>query len=126
MNLISTVARIWTTVALVAAAGATAVVLAQAPAGGQHHDSAAAPTAAQAAPASAEGHQMMKAMAAADQRLTELVTKMNAATGDEKVAAIAAVVTELAAQRTNMQQMMRSHDGTMDCAAKMAAEHGKQ
>ena len=65
-------------------------------------------------------------MAADDQTLAGLLTTMNAAKGDQKVAAIAAVVNELAAQRTRMQaQMMRMQGGMMDqMMSHMAAMHG--
>ena len=62
---------------------------------------------------------MMKKMAAADQQLDDLLARMNVARGEEKVAAIAAVVTELTAQRAQMQEHMRTH-----CAAKMSSMHG--
>ena len=90
--------RLWTGLVFGAVAGMATVVLAQAPAG--------------------DG-QMMKNMAAADQKLSELVARMNTATGDEKVTAIAAVVAELTAQRAQMQEHMRTH-----CAGKMASMHG--
>ena len=52
--------------------------------------------------------QMMARMTAQNQKLSDLIAKMNSATGNEKVAAIAAAVTELAAERMQMQtQMMR-------------------
>jgi hypothetical protein len=65
-------------------------------------------------------------MAADDEKLAQLITTMNAAKGDQKVAAIAAVVNELAAQRTRMQaQMMRMQGGMMDqMMSHMAAMHG--
>jgi hypothetical protein len=97
----------------------TTVVLAQTPAAGGHHDGAAE----QAAPHAGVGmgtqnmpdqKAMMQRMAAADQKLDQLVAKMNAATGDEKVAAIAAVVTELAAQRRQMRAMMQMQGGMME------------
>jgi hypothetical protein len=54
-------------------------------------------------------------MAAADQKLAFLVATMNAAQGDEKLSAIAAVITELAEQRARMQrQMMRMQSQMMD------------
>jgi len=113
----------WSAVAIVAMAGAATVALAQAPAGG-HHESAAAPAGEQGAVAAQQ--QMMKMMAADDQKLAGLLSTMNAAKGDQKVAAIAAVVNELAAQRTRMQtQMMRMQSGMMDkMMSHMAAMHG--
>ena len=112
-------------IALVAVAATTAVFLAQAPTVGGHNFSSAAPAGAPAAIA-AERQQMMKMMAVDDQKLAGLLTTMNAAKGDQKVAAIAAVVNELAAQRTRMQaQMMRMQGGMMDqMMSHMAAMHG--
>lgn len=61
---------------------------------------------------------MMTEMKAADERLDGLVTKMNAASGEQKTDAIAATVTELVAQRrtmrermAGMQQRMMAHMG---------------
>lgn len=53
--------------------------------------------------------QMMEKVEAQDAKLNELVTAMNAAEGAAKVDAIAAVVNELVAQRTEM----RGHMGRM-------------
>jgi hypothetical protein len=47
---------------------------------------------------------MMAERAAADQRVADLVAKMNAATGEEKVAAMAALINELVAQRKQMHE----------------------
>ena len=47
---------------------------------------------------------MMARMAAADQKLADLVAQMNAAKGEDKVAAVAAVLNELVAQRKQMHQ----------------------
>ena len=56
--------------------------------------------------------QMMTDMRAADQRLDDLVAKMNAASGMEKTAATATVVTEMVAQRRAMRDgmMKMQHD----------------
>jgi hypothetical protein len=54
----------------------------------------------------AEREKMMTAMKAADQRLDDLVAKMNAASGMEKMAATATVVTELVTQRRTMRDGM--------------------
>jgi hypothetical protein len=115
----------WSAVTVVAVAGAATVVLAQAPAGGGHHESPGQAAAGPAVPA-AEPMQMMKMMAADDAKLAGLITAMNAAKGEQKVAAIAAVVNELAAQRTRMQtEMMRMHAGMMEqMKSHMAAMHG--
>ena len=53
---------------------------------------------------------MMADITAADLKLDELVTKMNAATGEAKVAAIAQVVSELVHQ----QKTMHEHMGMME------------
>ena len=51
---------------------------------------------------------------AADQRLDEFVVKMNAASGQAKVDATAAAVTEIVAQRRTMRDgMMGIHEGMM-------------
>lgn len=97
----------------VMAAAATALVLAQAPTDG-HHEGLTEPSAGQAAAPTPQRQQMMQNMMAADQKLAELIARMNAATGDRKVDAIAAVVTELAAQRKQMQEQMRMQSGMME------------
>ena len=62
----------------------------------------------------AEREKMMAEMKAADQRLDELVTKMNSASGQAKVDATAAAVTEIVAQRRTMRdRMMQMHQGMM-------------
>ena len=96
-------ARVWATAALIVVAGATTAVLAQAPApAGATPDGAAPP----------KGCAMMaqhkEQTTAAEQKLAELVARMNAATGAAKVDAIAAVVAEMAAQRTPMSRMQGS------------------
>lgn len=64
----------------------------------------------------AEREKMMADLKAADQRLDDLVAQMNAASGMEKTAATAAVVTEMVGQRRvfrdrtmKMQQAMMVH-----------------
>ena len=64
----------------------------------------------------AQRQQMMAEMKASDQRLDDLVAKMNAASGTEQTAATAAVVNEMVAQRRkhrdammSMQQGMMGH-----------------
>ena len=54
----------------------------------------------------AEREKMMADMKAADQRLDDLVATMNTASGMEKMAATATVVTEMVAQRRTMQEGM--------------------
>lgn len=62
----------------------------------------------------AEHEKMTAEIKAADQRLDGLVTKMNAASGQAKVDAIAATVTEIVAQRRTMRdRMMGVHEGMM-------------
>jgi hypothetical protein len=62
----------------------------------------------------ADRQKMMDEMKAADQRLHQLVQKMNAASGQAKVDAAAAAVTELVEQRSGMHdRMMRMHEGMM-------------
>jgi hypothetical protein len=53
---------------------------------------------------------MMAEMKSGDERLSALVTTMNAAAGADKANAIAAVVTEMVAQRQAMQQGMMKMD----------------
>lgn len=62
----------------------------------------------------AEREQMMTAMKAADQRLDDLVAKMNTASGMDKMAATAAVVTEMVTERRTMRDgMMKMQEGMM-------------
>ena len=62
----------------------------------------------------AEKEKMMADMKAADQRLDDLVATMNAASGAEKTAATAIVVTEMVTQRRAMQAgMMKMQEGMM-------------
>ena len=76
-----------------------------APKGPPHSAQAAAPSPDM--PGMMKMHeQMLAEMKAADARLDALVKDMNAANGDAKVAAIAAVVTELATQDKSMHQHM--------------------
>jgi|SoiMethySBSTD1v2_1073268.scaffolds.fasta_scaffold00895_37 hypothetical protein len=127
------VSRLCLAAALALAAGSTALH-AQTPAAAGHHETAVEPGGAQSGATMADRHQammagrkeMMARMAAADQKLAELVARMNAATGDEKITAITAVVTELAAQRKQMQQqMMAMQTGMMEqMMAHMSAMHG--
>jgi hypothetical protein len=62
----------------------------------------------------AEREKMMTGMKAADQRLDELVARMNTASGMEKMTATAAVVTEMVTQRRTMREgMMKMQEGMM-------------
>lgn len=65
--------------------------------------------------AAAAAHEaMMTEMNAADQRLDALAAKMTGATGQAKVDATAAVVSELVSQRKTMREtMMKMHHETM-------------
>jgi hypothetical protein len=54
---------------------------------------------------------MMAAMDSLDQRLDSLVDRMNRAGGNQKVAAMAAVINELVAQRRLMRGHMRQMMG---------------
>ena len=117
--------RVRFAIALAAMVAAAAVVLAQAPAVVNHHNGVTEAVAGQATPSMIERHQMMQRMSAADQKLSELIAAMNAATGDKKVEAIAAVVTELAAQRRQMQEQMRMQRDMMEqMMSRMAAMPG--
>jgi hypothetical protein len=62
----------------------------------------------------AEREKMMSDMKTADQKLDGLVAKMNTASGMNKTAATAAVVTEMVAQDRAMRAaMMKMHEGMM-------------
>ena len=62
----------------------------------------------------AEREKMMTEMKAADQRLDDLVVKMNTASGTEKMAATAAVVSEMVTQRRKMRDgMMKMQEDMM-------------
>lgn len=62
----------------------------------------------------ADHEKMMTEMKAADQRLDDLVGKMNAASGTEKADATAAVVNEMVTQRRTMRNgMMKMEAGMM-------------
>ena len=70
--------------------------------------------AGQASGMMAERQQMMADMKAMDQKLDDLVAKMTAAKGNDKIEAIATVVKELVAQQTQMRsRMMTMHEGMM-------------
>src|SRR6185369_4406055 len=81
-------------------------------------------------------HQQMEAMhaelmaklAAMDAKVDGLLATMNAASGDAKVDAIAAVVTELAAQRKELRDMvmqgMQAMHGAGDHDHMMMGDHG--
>ena len=105
-------------------AGCAAVVISAAPGlAAQTHDPqhAAADKAKPASGMAAKDHammaerdKMMADMKAADQRLNDLVARMNSASGAEKTTATAAVVTEMVAQsRTMRASMMKMQQGMM-------------
>ena len=98
--------RMWAAVALLITVLSTPVVLAQTPAPGGHGQRMA------------EQKAMMAKMAAADQKLADLTARMNAAKGEDKVAAMAALLNELVAQRKQMHQSC----GMMNTAPTAATE----
>jgi hypothetical protein len=61
----------------------------------------------------AERQKMLAEMKAMDQRLDELVAKMTAAEGADKIDAVAAVVKELVAQRTILRERAMGMQGRM-------------
>jgi hypothetical protein len=71
---------------------------------------------------------MMKTMAtmrANDQKLDDLVKKMNAATGDAKVNAIAEALTALVQDRRTMHESMANMSTMMNMMGSMGAMHGR-
>ena len=112
---------------LVVMTGATSAVLAQEPATSGHDHAGATPVVAKGCAMMAQHKDTTTAMTASDQRLTELIARMNAAKGDARVDAIAAVVSELAAQRTPMKMqhgMMEQMKSDMN--AKHAVDPSKK
>ena len=112
------------TITSVVVAGCVAAVISMAPGlTAQAHDPqhAAADKAKPATGMAAKDHammaehgKMMADMKAADQRLNDLVTRMNSASGAEKTTATATVVTEMVAQsRTMREGMMKMQQGMM-------------
>ena len=83
----------------------------------QHQQTTAKPSADMSAKCKAmmaEHEKMMADMKAADGRLDDLVARMNSASGQAKVDATAAAVTEIVAQRKTMRdRMMQMHQGMM-------------
>ena len=108
--------RRWTLTSLLVLGLAAAGTQAQDPQH-QHPQTSAKPPADMSAKCKdmmAQHEKMMAEMKAADQRLDELVTKMNSASGEAKVDATAATVTEVVAQRKAMRDgMMQMHQGMM-------------
>ena len=70
---------------------------------------------------------MMMSMQASDRKLDELVAKLNAAKGNDRIDALAAVVNELVAERKQMTGMMAMHGGMMNMMMQKKAddEHHK-
>jgi len=98
------------------AAGVTAAAPAAHEHAGHQHGKSDDAAAARGGHENMQGHceQMMAEMKNMDARLTEKVAAMNAAGGNEKIEAMAAVINELAAQRKTMQEhMMSRHEGMM-------------
>jgi hypothetical protein len=105
--------RMWAAAALVTTILGTPVVDAQTAAAGARENDLAQGRPGAAAVMRGQGnmadHKQKMAeqeamIAAADQRLADLVARMNAANGEDKVAAVAAVLNELVAQRKQMHQ----------------------
>ena len=117
------VTRNWIGPTALAAAVVIAPAFAQSTAAPTHDHGQAAPAAhdhEQAAPAEKKGmmghdHQMMTAeMKATDKRLQDLVSRMKTATGDQQIAAMADLLTQLVAEQTKMHHhMMEMHDQMM-------------
>jgi hypothetical protein len=96
--------------------GRAAAAQAAAPAHDHSQAAAAAPavrTGQAAAPDAPNAPDMMAKMKAGDQQLAELAAKMNAATGAEKVDAMAALLTALVDGHRTMHEMCMSHMGEM-------------
>ena len=105
--------RVWAAIALVTAVLSTPVILAHTSASAGHKNDLGPSRPGAVAVMRGQGEmadhkQKMAAqeakMAAADQKLADLVAQMNAAKGEDKVAAVAAVLTELVAQRKQMHE----------------------
>jgi hypothetical protein len=111
-------ARMWSSVALLTIAAATASVRAQQLAGSDQGDAGAAKGCAMMA----QHDETMAAMAAGDQKLTALVARMHSANGHDKLDAIAEVVSEIVAQRTLMTKMQSGMKEQMK--AHRSAKHG--
>jgi len=80
----------------------------------QEHQMAQGDMAAKCQAMMKDHEKMMADQKAADERLEGLAAKMNAASGQAKIDATAAVVAEIVAQRKTMHQsMMKMHQGSM-------------
>jgi hypothetical protein len=105
--------RRWIGATALAAVVAIAPTFAQSTSQAPHDHEQATP--AQKTGMMGQDHQRMMAdMKAADDRLQDLMSKMNAATGDQKVNAMADLLTQLVADQRKMHQhMMEMHDQMM-------------
>ena len=88
--------------------GLTARLHAQAQAPDPHHPETAT-AGAQAAAPEPQRQEMMAAMKAADAKLDDLVQKMNAATGEKKTEAMAALLTALVQEHRIMSDSMMAN-----------------
>jgi hypothetical protein len=61
----------------------------------------------------ADHQRMMAEMKAADDRLQQLVSKMNSAAGDQKISAMAELLTALVTEQTTMHRRMAEMQGMM-------------
>ncbi len=61
----------------------------------------------------AKHEKMKQEFEAMDKKLDDAVTAMNAASGDQKISAMANVINELVAQRKHMMGMFKAHHGRM-------------
>jgi len=89
----------------------------------QHHPGTTDQTAQAAPDQRASMMKMMAAMHANDQKLDDLVKKMNTARGNAKVDAIAELLTALVQDRRSMHESMMSHMSMM--MTMMGTMHGR-
>ena len=89
--------------------------------GGQHQHSGSQPAVPPTAAANPSCDQMMTRMMASTARLSDLLTAMNAAEGDDRIPAMAALLSELVSQRQvvaeEMMQMGTSRSTGPDASA---------
>ncbi len=98
-------------IGLLAALGIPVLVLAQSGAPAEHQHATTQGPASNQSQMMQMHQKMMDEMAAMDQKLDALVTQMNAAQGQAKVDAMAAVITEMINQRKQMREQMTSTMG---------------
>jgi hypothetical protein len=89
-------------------------------------DQAAAQAPGQMSDMMARRQAMMAEMHAANQKLDNLVARMNAARGNDRIDAMAAVITELASQHKNMGTGMMSMGGMMPMGGMMSIPSDKK